>query len=489
LDSWVASRGAVESRTDFSRTRAREAATKGVEDLIAREKLEGDEVNSLPEGAPPIQSAASGAVEENDFDRELEEVEAMEPGCGRVERARKLAQRSLRVGSGVLSASEAGFRDAAFELVMSSITDLLRSIAAKGQWSDSLMDEVSDLADILALTGDAGFAAPRLEILLSETLKFSNKYRDCGAGRIGVAYAKIGDAAKAFEIADALKLPATRCESFGVIAAELAGAGHPMAERAAKLFEEDTRSIISLNPRAHMLGNSICQVMNAFAEKRDLEGVQMALSLYMGFLSTGCGGFELRCELLMVLSSLEKSGILSHFEPFLKELICAGLINARQIKEMLIWGFPSRCSKHDGIVLRSVVNLIPYLSPCEQLLVLQECVQILARRPEEEDCVIDYICDVAAFEGTFEFLCSESFWRGLDSKVPDERRRIVRRAAALCPIRKDVALWTVTEMVSIELRDGNWDGAMKAAKLLGEEEWVVFLGSLNAAFPSLRHCV
>jgi hypothetical protein len=432
------------------------------------------------------QPEAAAVVNGKDFETELKEVAKMEPSFGRIVRARSLVQRSLAGGIGVCSASDAGLRDAACELAMSGITEFLRNIATNGQPIDSLMDEVSELADVLALWGDVKFVATRLEKLLSETVAFEDTYRDSAVGRIAVAHAKIGAAARALEIASELGLAWARCESFGEIAAELADAGHAMADEATKRFEEDTEKMISLAPQSQMPGHSICRVMTAFANKGNIQGVRTALSLHMQLLCTGCGGFDMRGQLLSVRSAMQLAGTLPDFEAFLKELICAGILNAPEIREMLMWGFPSQHPECDEMVIRSIVKLTPNLPPREQHLVLEECVRIFASRPELVDRVIDDVCDLVTLEGSFDFLCSERFWSDLDNMEPRVSRRMVRKAAAFCPFRKDVALWMVSEMVSLQLRAGNWDGATDMAQFLGNAEWVSFLSSLRGSFDPLR---
>ena len=71
------------------------------------------------------------------------------------------------------------------------------------------------------------------------------------------------------------------------------------------------------------------------------------------------------------------------------------------------------------------------------------------------------------------------FWRG----IPSKRTRSWVTLAAW----QRSTLWTVSERVWLELRDGKLEGAIDAAQPLYEMDWVVFLRSLKGDFSSLRH--
>jgi hypothetical protein len=110
-----------------------------------------------------------------------------------------------------------------------------------------------------------------------------------------------------------------------------------------------------------------------------------------------------------------------------------------------------------------------------QSAILGGCALIVLKQFDGDPDGLKWMTEAVPAETSFDFLCSEQFWRGFEELAPAVRSNVIRCAATLCPFRKDIATWILSEMVRLSLGAGREKQAVQVGSLLGNPKLNAFL--------------
>jgi hypothetical protein len=467
--------GLVEAADTIEHAATKERVLHSISDARAK-------ASSAAAGVPPVDDHESnpnqsGSAAISDFEAALESAASAEFGWRRVLDATELAKRCLSHGD--LSCREASLRFA-----VQTVTEFLSHIFAKGEAPGIIMDVLSSLAHQIASALDRSLAAQMLNSLLQKVVVFPPEISDLGMMGIGVAFAKIGNSKRAIEIAEQIESAQERCECLGKIAAELGdGNGVRSDEAALGRFNQATLELVSRFPSIQGVDRAICNAMREFAAKRHLEGVKAALSLLMRYVSNdGETGLAGEC-FATIASSLDRVGLVPLLEATTRELLSAGLLDSHNLEtafKRLIRGRDALTHATTAVALvKCLESHLPGAGNANQSSILKNCVLLFLKRFPSEADGIRLIAEIASSEAAFDFLCDGPFWRHFDDFTPDARRKVIRKAGALCPLRQDVARWILSETAASYLQDGHIQQASDVATLLNRADENVVLTKLR----------